>query len=79
MNWVELAAGLVLAMIFLNWAGDTCFSGDDADGGTDTAVPIRKSLIWDSLVLTAQIPDEVPETPATLATSEAVTKIYTAY
>jgi RNA polymerase sigma-70 factor (sigma-E family) len=55
------------------------FSGDDADEGTDTAVLIRESLIWDSLVLTAQIPDEVPETPATLATSEAVTQIYTAY
>lgn len=46
------------------------FNIDPTDEGAVTAVLIRESLNWESLTWTAQIPDDVPETPTTLATSE---------
>jgi hypothetical protein len=55
--------------------GVNAASSDPADEGGNTAVLVRESLIWESLVWTVQTPDEVPETPTTLATSD-FTRIY---
>lgn len=55
------------------------FYTDPANEGTSTAVRVREYLIGESLLWEAQIPDEVPETPAALTTSEVVTEIYAAH
>jgi RNA polymerase sigma-70 factor (sigma-E family) len=48
----------------------------DPNEGGNTAVLIRESLIWESLISTVQIPDEIPETLLTTLAESEFTRIY---
>ena len=53
------------------------FQGSTANEGTSTATLIRETLIWDSLLWAAQMPDDVPAAPKTLTAPE-IAELYTA-